>query len=113
MHMALWDVGRGLLMRPWAQNKTMERGKSDKFLNLIVKDATGESDKKIVSTVEQLTRKNRVSMAWLLYKPGVTAPIFGPTKVESMCELATAVNFTLDEADIKAQVVSTWFRQPS
>ncbi|KAH8923263.1 aryl-alcohol dehydrogenase [Atractiella rhizophila] len=100
-------LGRGLLTRPWAQNKTTERGKSDKFLSLMVKDATGESDEKIVSAVEQVAKKKGVSMAqiaiaYLLHKPGVTAPIFGTTKLESVYELAAAVNITLDEADIKA-----------
>jgi aryl-alcohol dehydrogenase (NADP+) len=66
-----------------------------------------DSDFKIVERVTEVAKKYGVSnmqvaLAWLLHKPGVTAPIIGASKLNHLDEAAAAVNLKLDPADIKA-----------
>jgi len=42
----------------------------------------------------------QVSLAWVLSKPGVVAPIVGASKVEQIRQLIEAADITLDAADI-------------
>jgi aryl-alcohol dehydrogenase-like predicted oxidoreductase len=43
----------------------------------------------------------QVALAWLLHKPGVTAPIVGSTRVEHLEEALAAEKLTLSDDDIK------------
>jgi aryl-alcohol dehydrogenase-like predicted oxidoreductase len=43
----------------------------------------------------------QVALAWLLHKPGVTAPIVGSTKVEHLEEALAAVELTLSDEEIE------------
>jgi len=43
----------------------------------------------------------RVSLAWLLARPGITAPIASATKLEQLEDLIEAVNLELDASSIK------------
>ncbi len=45
---------------------------------------------------------SEVALAWLLQKPGVTAPIVGATKLEHLEAAARAVDVVLSEAEVKA-----------
>jgi aryl-alcohol dehydrogenase-like predicted oxidoreductase len=42
----------------------------------------------------------QVALAWLLHKPGVTAPIVGATKLEHLDDAVAAEQLRLDEAEI-------------
>jgi aryl-alcohol dehydrogenase-like predicted oxidoreductase len=42
----------------------------------------------------------QVALAWLLHKPGVTAPIVGATKVEHVEDALAAVELQLSEDEI-------------
>jgi aryl-alcohol dehydrogenase-like predicted oxidoreductase len=42
----------------------------------------------------------RVALAWVLRKPGVSAPIVGATKLEQLDEAAAAVSLTLSDEDV-------------
>ena len=42
----------------------------------------------------------RVALAWLLHKPGVTAPIVGATKVEHVEDALAAVELSLSAEEI-------------
>ena len=58
------------------------------------------------NSVEELSKRKRVSMAqislaWILAKPGVTAPIVGTTSVEKLADLIDALDVKLSEEDIK------------
>jgi aryl-alcohol dehydrogenase-like predicted oxidoreductase len=42
----------------------------------------------------------QVALAWLLHKPGVTAPIVGATKLEHLDDAVAAEKLALDAAEI-------------
>lgn len=57
-------------------------------------------------SVEQLAKQNNVSMAqialaWVMAKPGVTAPIVGTTSLENLEDLLGALSLTLSEDEMK------------
>ena len=57
-------------------------------------------------SVEELAKRKGVSMAqiamaWVLSKPGVTAPIVGTTSLANLEDLLGALNVTLSEEDVK------------
>lgn len=43
----------------------------------------------------------QISLAWLLAKPGVTAPIIGTTSVEKLEDLIGALDVKLTEEEVK------------
>ena len=56
--------------------------------------------------VEELSKRKgmsmaQVSLAWILSKPGVTAPIVGTTSLEKLQDLLGALELKLSEEDIK------------
>jgi 1-deoxyxylulose-5-phosphate synthase len=61
----------------------------------------------IVERVGELAAKRGVSnaqiaLAWLLHKPGVTAPIVGASKMQQLEEAVAAIDVQLSEAEIAA-----------
>lgn len=68
---------------------------------------TREADDRVVDCVEQVA-KNRgvppaqVALAWLLHKPGITAPIIGATKSHHLQDAAAAVDLKLSSEEISA-----------
>jgi aryl-alcohol dehydrogenase-like predicted oxidoreductase len=44
----------------------------------------------------------QVALAWLLQKPGVTAPIVGATKPHHLADALAALELTLDADEVKA-----------
>jgi 1-deoxyxylulose-5-phosphate synthase len=53
----------------------------------------------------------RVALAWLMHKPGVTAPIVGATKLNHLDDAVAAVDVTLTEEEIK-QLESAYVPHP-
>jgi aryl-alcohol dehydrogenase-like predicted oxidoreductase len=43
----------------------------------------------------------QIALAWILHKPGITAPIVGASKLEQLDESIAAVAIKLDDADMK------------
>ncbi len=43
----------------------------------------------------------QISLAWILSKPGVTAPIVGTTSLEKLQDLLAALDVKLSEEDVK------------
>jgi aryl-alcohol dehydrogenase (NADP+) len=66
---------------------------------------TREADDRVVDCVEQVA-KNRgippaqVSLAWLLHKPGITAPIVGASKPHHLEDAVAAVNVKLTNEEV-------------
>jgi aryl-alcohol dehydrogenase (NADP+) len=66
---------------------------------------TREADDRVVDCVEQVA-KNRgvppaqVALAWLLHKPGITAPIVGASKAHHLVDAVAAVNLKLSSEEI-------------
>ncbi|KAK7444806.1 hypothetical protein VKT23_015123 [Stygiomarasmius scandens] len=94
-------LARGLLCRPL--NEQSKRSETDGFFNSYGgRDGTSE----IVNRVEQLAKKKGVKMsqiacAWILNRPGVTAPIIGTTKLDNLYELIDSIDIKLTDEEMK------------
>ena len=95
-------LARGRLARAWKAETTL-RSESDRFANVLYSN-TEEADRKVADRVGEIAEKRgipraQVAMAWLLAKPGVTAPIVGATKPHHLEDAvaALAVQLTAEE----------------
>ena len=91
-------LARGRLTRPW-QSATTKRVETDSFGNKMY-SATEDADRKVVEALGQLSEQRgipraQLALAWLLGKPGVTAPIVGATKPEHLQDAVAALALTL------------------
>ena len=69
--------------------------------------ATDATDKIVVDNLEKTAASHgrtmaQESLAWMLSKPGITAPIVGCTAVDHVEEAVSALDITLDEDEISA-----------
>jgi len=109
-------IDQGVAVLPWsplargllAGNRTREgerltsRARTDEFGESLY---TPEVDFAVVDRAGELAAARgvpaaQVALAWLLHKPGVTAPIVGATKLEHLDDAVAAEELTLDEAEI-------------
>ncbi|KAF8954454.1 NADP-dependent oxidoreductase domain-containing protein [Flammula alnicola] len=96
-------LARGLLTRPLNAMGDTTRGKVDRMIKGYNNNkGTGE----IVDAVEKIAKAKGISMAqlslaWVLAKPGVSAPIVGTTSLDNLADLLGAVNVKLTEEEIK------------
>jgi aryl-alcohol dehydrogenase-like predicted oxidoreductase len=109
-------VDHGVAVLPWsplargllAGNRTRE---GEKLTTRARTDAWGDSlytpevDFAVVDRVAEVAAARgmpaaQVALAWLLHKPGVTAPIVGATKLEHLDDAVAAEQLTLDPAEI-------------
>jgi len=96
-------IARGALTRPWS-DRTSKRAETDKFLEMLVHGREDAIDKKIIERVEEVAKKNNVSMAciataWTI-KKGV-CPIIGLSSKERIDETVRNSNFKLSDEDAK------------
>ncbi|EPQ51291.1 Aldo/keto reductase [Gloeophyllum trabeum ATCC 11539] len=94
-------LARGLLARPFGEES--RRGQSDKLVHIYKSGPT--EDKEVIKRVQELAQKKglsmaRVALAWTLRKPGVTAPIVGPTSVEQLHDLLGAMEVDLSDDEM-------------
>jgi aryl-alcohol dehydrogenase-like predicted oxidoreductase len=98
-------LARGLL----AGNRTREgerktaRANTDQFSDYLYKP---EVDFDVVERLVEVSdargeKPAQVALAWLLHKPGVTAPIVGATKAEHLDDALAAEQLSLSEDEIK------------
>ena len=95
-------LARGRLARPW-QSESTKRVETDRFGNAMY-GRTEEADRKVVEGLTELARKRgipqaQLALAWMLAKPGITAPIVGATKEHHLEDAvaALAVKLSPDE----------------
>lgn len=86
-----------------AANAQTARAASDEFAHLLY---YAEQDFQVVERVASLAKKHgrpmaQVALAWLLAKPGVTAPIVGASKPGHLEDAAAALTLKLDAEDMK------------
>jgi aryl-alcohol dehydrogenase-like predicted oxidoreductase len=97
-------LARGRLTRPWGE--ATKRSETDAFgKTLYAKDE--ESDRGIVEAVVKVAATRgvnpaQVSLAWILQKEPVTAPIVGVTKLPQLDDALAAVELTLTPEEIAA-----------
>lgn len=98
-------LARGRLARPWKAEST-KRVETDKFGNTMY-SKTEEADQKVVERLEEIASKRgvplaQVALAWMLGKPGITAPIVGATKPHHLKDAVGALAVQLSADEIKA-----------
>jgi aryl-alcohol dehydrogenase-like predicted oxidoreductase len=93
-------LARGLL----AGSRKAEtlRAKTDDYAHKLY---TREADDRVIDAVAQIAGQRgvpaaQVALAWLLHKPGVTAPIIGASKPYHLEDAVAAVNLKLNKEEI-------------
>ncbi|TFY77361.1 hypothetical protein EWM64_g6656 [Hericium alpestre] len=94
-------LARGQLTRPFGEN-TLRTG-TDVWASIY---GTGAAQKAVIDRVEELAKKKGVSMAqlslaWMLHKDVVSAPIIGTTSIAKLHDLIGALDVKLSEEEIK------------
>jgi aryl-alcohol dehydrogenase-like predicted oxidoreductase len=95
-------MARGRLARPWDTHTA--RTETDAYGQTLY-NASQEADRRVVDAVQRVAQRlgvpmARVALAWVLRKPGVSAPIVGATKIEQLDEAAAAVSLKLSDEDV-------------
>jgi aryl-alcohol dehydrogenase (NADP+) len=94
-------LARGKLTRDW--DVTTSRSESDEYGRTLYD--TGESDRVIVERVAKIAQargvpRAQIALAWLLSKPGITAPIVGATKPLHLDDAVAALEVRLTPEEI-------------
>jgi 1-deoxyxylulose-5-phosphate synthase len=98
-------LARGRLARKWDEEPGTKRSETDEWGKTLYVN-TKEADKKVIDCVTEISNGRnlshaQVSLAWLLSKQVVTAPIVGATKMEHLIQAIDAVNIKLSDEEIK------------
>ncbi|KAF1991853.1 voltage-gated shaker-like K+ channel, subunit [Aulographum hederae CBS 113979] len=96
-------IARGVLARPWNDRST-KRENSDKFLHNLIRSRENEVDKAIVDRVEEVAKKNGVSMAAVATAWSLAMgcnPIIGLGSKERIDEAVANIKFELKDEDKK------------
>ena len=110
-------IDRGVGVIPWsplargflAGNRTREksgetsRAQSDDYAQKMYFD---DSDFDVVDRVVELAKRRgvapaQIALAWILHKPGVTAPIVGASKMEQLEQALAAMEIALDAEEVR------------
>jgi aryl-alcohol dehydrogenase-like predicted oxidoreductase len=98
-------LARGMLTgnRTRAGEKLTLRAQTDTFGESIYKP---ELDFDVVERADEVAAERgistaQVSLAWLLHKPGVTAPIVGATKLQHLDDALAAEQVSLSDSEIE------------
>ncbi|KAF8624680.1 hypothetical protein AX17_007011 [Amanita inopinata Kibby_2008] len=94
-------LGRGTLTRPISESTT--RSQTDRMIGSY---SRSESTADIVNRVEEIAKKKEVSMAqvslaWVMAKDGVTAPIVGTTSIENLKDIINSVHVKLTPEEVQ------------
>src|ERR1700733_4859590 len=96
-------LARGRLTRAWQEGST-KRSEREKFARHIY-TAADEMDRKVVDRLGEVAERKgisraRLALAWLLRKPGGTAPIVGATKLNQLEDAVAALEGKLSPGGI-------------
>jgi aryl-alcohol dehydrogenase-like predicted oxidoreductase len=96
-------LARGRLARPW-QSETTKRYETDQFGKTLYSE-TEAADRKVVERLEEVSKKRgipqaQIALAWLLSKPGITAPIVGATKTNHLSDAVASLSLRLSSEEI-------------
>jgi aryl-alcohol dehydrogenase-like predicted oxidoreductase len=97
-------LARGRLTRPW--EVTTDRSEKDQYTHLLF-DKTEDQDRQVIDATLQVAGNRgvapaQVALAWLLQKPGITAPIIGASKPGHIADAVAALNLRLTDEEIAA-----------
>ncbi len=94
-------LARGRLARPPEEADATTRAESDDFTRYLYDEASDGIIERVGQVAEEVgASRAQVALAWLLAKPGVTAPIVGATRIEHLEDAAGAVDIELSEEQI-------------
>jgi aryl-alcohol dehydrogenase (NADP+) len=86
------------------QGGATERAKSDDYAHRMY---YAESDFDVVDRVVEIAKRRgvapaQIALAWILHKPGVTAPIVGASKMEQLEQAISAAEIKLSDEEMKS-----------
>jgi len=95
-------LARGRLTRDW--DSSSARAETDSFGKTLYA-RTADADRKVVEAVAAVAARlgrprAQVALAWVLHKPGVSAPIVGATRLEQLDDAVAALSLQLAPEDI-------------
>jgi aryl-alcohol dehydrogenase-like predicted oxidoreductase len=98
-------LARGRLARAWQAEKT-RRSETDQFGTGLY-GRTAEADRKVVDRLGQVAGRRgvppaQVALAWLLARPGITAPIVGASKPHHLQDAVAALSVHLEPDEAAA-----------
>jgi aryl-alcohol dehydrogenase-like predicted oxidoreductase len=98
-------LARGKLTRPWEDRPSTKRAETDEPSKRFY--PVNESDKAVVAAVAKVAAARgvpqaQVALAWLLSRPGVTAPIVGASKAHHLEDAIAALSLVLTPDEIAA-----------
>ena len=98
-------LARGRLARPW-QSESTRRTETDRFGNMMY-SRTEEADKKVADRLGETAERRgipraQMALAWLLAKPGMTAPVVGASKPHHLEDAVAALSVHLTPEEITA-----------
>jgi aryl-alcohol dehydrogenase-like predicted oxidoreductase len=107
-------LARGRLARPW-QSEATKRSETDRFGNTMY-SKTEEADQKVVGALTVLAEKRgipqaQLALAWMLARPGITAPIVGAAKPSHLEDAVAALSVKLTE-DEMAELEASYVPHP-
>jgi aryl-alcohol dehydrogenase-like predicted oxidoreductase len=99
-------LARGWLTRPWSEAEETKRAATDQFGKTLYRGAV-EAERAIIGAVSRIAEARGVAMAqvalaWVLAKPGITAPIVGASKPQHLEDAVAAVSLKLTQDEIAA-----------
>jgi len=97
-------LARGRLARPWGEHTP--RVATDKFGDTLFAHSEA-NDRRVAEALSALSAQRGVpraqlALAWLLHKPGVTAPIVGASKASQIDDAVAALEVALTPAEVQA-----------
>jgi aryl-alcohol dehydrogenase (NADP+) len=106
-------IDEGIAVIPWSplargflagnRSRATERAKTDDIAQGFY---VADSDFTIADRVAEVAKRRgvgaaQIALAWILHKPGVTAPIVGASKIEQLDQSISALEIKLDESEIQ------------
>lgn len=96
-------LARGRLARPWSAPSSSDRVAHDRTAVMLY-SATEEADQRVVASVGDVAARlgisrSQVALAWLLSRPGITAPIIGSAKPAHLEDAVAALSVSLSAQD--------------
>jgi aryl-alcohol dehydrogenase-like predicted oxidoreductase len=96
-------LARGRLTRPWSDEPTTERAKTDAFARGLF-ERTAAIDKPVDRLTEVAQERelpaSQIALAWLLCNPAIDAPIVGATKINHLDDAVAALSIELSSGEI-------------
>ncbi|HZC96064.1 MAG TPA: aldo/keto reductase, partial [Bradyrhizobium sp.] len=97
-------LARGRLTRPWSDEPTTERAKTDALARELF-EKTAAIDKPVIDRLTDVAQKrelpaSQIALAWMLRNPAIAAPIVGATKIAHLDDAVAALSIELSSGEI-------------